>query len=62
MDEVERKIIWAVFNFELVEENSQHLRCGHAAVDTDISDRTERRREHGCLQKNKTDSSAYIPV
>ena len=34
--EVEREVVWAVLNFELVEENSEHLRCGHTAVDTDI--------------------------
>lgn len=46
MDEVEGKIIWAVFNFKLVEENSKHLRCPHAAVDPNISHRAERRSKH----------------
>lgn len=36
MDEVECKVIRTVFNFKLVEENSEHLRRRHAAVDANV--------------------------
>lgn len=48
--EVDGKVVGAVFDFELVEENSQHLRRRHAAVDADVGHRAVSRREHGCLR------------
>lgn len=34
--EVDGKVIGAVLDFELVEENAQHLRRRHAAVDANV--------------------------
>lgn len=62
MHEVDCKVIRAVFDFKLVEENSQHLRRRHAAVDANIGHRAVSRREYCCLRVNTKHSNLYSSV
>lgn len=51
MNKVDCKIIGTVFNFKLVEQNSQHLRGRHAAVDAHVCHRAVGRSKHCSLRK-----------
>lgn len=62
MHEVDCKVIRAVFDFKLVEENSQHLGCRHAAVDADIGHRAVSRCEYCCLRVNTKHNNLYSSV
>lgn len=59
VDEVKREIIRTVLYFELVEEDSDHLRRPHAAVDSDVCHRAVGRSEHCCLREQRVHS--FVP-
>lgn len=60
MNEVDCKVIGTVLNFELVEENSQHLRGGHAAVDAHVCNGAVGRSEHGSLRKQNANQAFVL--